>query len=278
MKLSIITINYNNEEGLRRTMDSVLKQSCSDFEYIVIDGGSSDSSRDIILACQDRLAHWVSEPDKGIYNAMNKGILAATGEYCLFLNSGDTLISPESLKHSIESLGNYDIHSFSLESIRDNIKYTQTPPAEISFYSFFRSSLPHPSTFIRRALFDRVGLYNEAYRIVSDWCFFLDACIKFNASYKSEELVISHFAAGGISSENGEKAKLEEDDYLNAHYARFRDDCVEEEALSNVVYFISQQSDVLKKFLLLPFRIVNRIFRLRNRLAKRIRVKTERIA
>lgn len=278
MKLSIITINYNDAEGLRLTMESVLNQSCRDFEYIVIDGGSSDASKDIILSHRDRLAYWVSEPDKGIYNAMNKGIRAATGEYCLFLNSGDTMVSPDSLKRSIGMLGDYDIHSFSLESIRGNIKYTQIPPAEISFYSFYRSSLPHPSTFIRRVLFDRVGLYNEAYRIVSDWCFFIDACIKHHASYKAEEMVISHFAAGGISSENGDKAKIEEDDYLIKHYARLRTDYVEDEAISNVALFISQQKGALKQVLLFPFLVLNRLLHLRNRLAKRIRVKSERIA
>ncbi len=277
MKLSIITINYNNAEGLQRTMESVLNQSCRDFEYIVIDGGSSDASKDIILSHRDRLSHWVSEPDNGIYNAMNKGVRVARGEYCLFLNSGDTLVSPDSLKRSVELLGDYDIHSFSLESVRGKIKYIQNPPAEISFYSFYRSSLPHPSTFIRRTLFDRVGLYNEAYRIVSDWCFFIDACIKYQASYKAEEMVISHFAAGGISSENGDKAKIEEDDYLKKHYARIYVDYLEDEALSNVVYFISQQKGGLKIVLLFPFLVLNRVFHLRNRLARRIRVKSERI-
>ena len=89
MKLSVITINYNNAEGLAKTMDSVFRQRFSDFEYIVIDGGSTDGSKDLIVNNQDKIAYWCSEKDSGIYNAMNKGIREASGEYLLFLNSGD---------------------------------------------------------------------------------------------------------------------------------------------------------------------------------------------
>ena len=106
-KLSIITINYNNAKGLRQTMSSVLEQSFADYEYIVIDGGSSDGSVQIIEEFENQfkssnagsdLNHrlsfqWISESDNGIYNAMNKGIALAKGDYCFFLNSGDYLVS-----------------------------------------------------------------------------------------------------------------------------------------------------------------------------------------
>src|SRR5688572_27521016 len=88
-KISIITINYNNLDGLKRTVDSVVNQTWQEFEYIVIDGGSTDGSGAYIESKSKHFHYWVSEPDKGIYNAMNKGIVKATGEYLLFLNSGD---------------------------------------------------------------------------------------------------------------------------------------------------------------------------------------------
>ena len=88
-KVSVITISYNNAEGLRRTIESVVAQNYSDYEYIIIDGGSTDNSRQIIESYADHISYWVSEPDKGVYNAMNKGIAQATGEYLHFLNSGD---------------------------------------------------------------------------------------------------------------------------------------------------------------------------------------------
>ena len=88
-KLTIITVNYNHCEGLRRTMESVFRQTCHDYEYIVIDGGSTDGSADLLRVSAGRIDYWVSEPDRGIYHAMNKGVARATGEYLLFLNSGD---------------------------------------------------------------------------------------------------------------------------------------------------------------------------------------------
>ena len=92
MKLSVITINLNDAEGLQKTLRSVWeRQSFTDFEHIVIDGASTDGSVEVIKKYADKLAYWVSEPDKGIYSAMNKGIVRARGEYLLFINSGDWL-------------------------------------------------------------------------------------------------------------------------------------------------------------------------------------------
>ena len=91
MRLSVITINMNNRKGLERTIKSVVCQIFADFEYIVIDGASVDGSADVIREYADKIHYWISEPDTGIYNAMNKGILQAKGDYCLFLNSGDAL-------------------------------------------------------------------------------------------------------------------------------------------------------------------------------------------
>ncbi len=97
VKLSIITVNLNNSAGLRKTIESIVKQTFKDFEYIIIDGGSTDGSAEVIKEFADKITYWVSEPDKGIYNAMNKGILHAKGEYLLFLNSGDWLADDDLL-------------------------------------------------------------------------------------------------------------------------------------------------------------------------------------
>ena len=92
MKLSIITVNLNNLEGLKKTYESVVCQTFTDYEWLVIDGGSTDGSREFIEEHQDKFAYWCSEPDKGIYNAMNKGIVRAKGEYLNFMNSGDYFV------------------------------------------------------------------------------------------------------------------------------------------------------------------------------------------
>ena len=93
MKFSVITISYNNAEGLRKTMESVFSQTCADYEFIVIDGGSNDGSVDIIKNGEQKLSFWCSEADKGVYNAMNKGVSHAKGDYLIFMNSGDTVMS-----------------------------------------------------------------------------------------------------------------------------------------------------------------------------------------
>ena len=111
MKFSIITINYNNSKGLKRTLDSIISQTCHEFEWIVIDGGSSDGSRELIEQHQDSITYWCSEPDKGIYNAMNKGVNKATGDYCLFLNSGDHLCNSKVVEHLISIPFSADIVS-----------------------------------------------------------------------------------------------------------------------------------------------------------------------
>ncbi len=106
-KLSIITINYNNRSGLQKSMQSVFAQSFTDYEYIIIDGGSTDGSKELIEENSGRLAYWVSESDNGIYHAMNKGILKAKGELLIFLNSGDFYVSPNLFSYSLRKF-NYN--------------------------------------------------------------------------------------------------------------------------------------------------------------------------
>ena len=97
MRFSIITINFNNKDGLRRTINSVLCQTCTDYEFIIIDGGSTDGSVEVIKENERKITYWVSEKDKGVYHAMNKGVAQAHGDYCVFMNSGDCFHSPDAL-------------------------------------------------------------------------------------------------------------------------------------------------------------------------------------
>ena len=113
-KLSIITINLNNAAGLRKTIESVVNQTFTDYEYLIIDGGSTDGSVEVIKEFADKITYWVSEPDKGIYNAMNKGILKARGEYLQFLNSGDWLVDNEVL-FRVFSLNHFEDILYGLE-------------------------------------------------------------------------------------------------------------------------------------------------------------------
>ena len=198
--VSIITINRNNAGGLEKTIQSVFDQRFEDYEYIIIDGSSDDGSREVINKFIPRLAFWTSEPDTGIYNAMNKGIRKACGKYCLFLNSGDYLYAPDALAELFNKKPEADIvytnqHRFGPDGERVNLF-----PTRLTFYWLFTEYLPHNCMLIKRSLFEQIGLYNENYRIVADWEFYLKALAQHNCSYKYYNMVLASMAEGGVSS------------------------------------------------------------------------------
>jgi glycosyltransferase involved in cell wall biosynthesis len=199
-KISIITINYNNLEGLKRTMESVVNQTWREFEYIVIDGGSTDRSAAYIASQSENIDYWVSEPDNGIYNAMNKGIAKATGEYLLFLNSGDHFYSNMVLEKNNHFIGNHDLVYFDLHINGDETSKIFKLPEKLRFSYLYLGTLPHPTTFIRKELFDTVGVYDENLKIVSDWKFFILALFKHNCNYCKVNETLSTFYLDGISS------------------------------------------------------------------------------
>lgn len=201
IKLSVITVNYNNVVGLKQTMDSVLEQLNDNIEYIVIDGGSKDGSKELIAANSNKLAFWVSEKDRGVYHAMNKGIERASGQYCLFLNSGDHFYHHTILVNIMEQLDGTPIIYGDLYLIANETKsWTGVYPAKLSFDHFVTGSLPHPSSFILRSLFDEIGGYEESLQICADWKFFIDAVCSCNVSYKKIDATIASFYLNGISS------------------------------------------------------------------------------
>ena len=203
MKLSIITVNLNNRNGLQKTIDSVVFQTFRDFEWIVIDGGSTDGSKELIEQYADHFAYWVSEPDKGIYNAMNKGIKVAKGEYLQFLNSGDWLYSNDTLDRVFSIMPNADI-AYGNMALMDNEQITEIReyPDALSFATLYSLSLPHPSSFIRSALL-KESPYDESLKIVSDWKFFLQKALE-NRSFVHISVTVSCFNLSGLSSTNKE--------------------------------------------------------------------------
>ncbi|MEI8273265.1 MAG: glycosyltransferase family 2 protein [Paludibacter sp.] len=227
MLLSIITINRNNFEGLRKTIESVVSQTFNDFEYIVIDGASTDGSVAIVNEYATKISYWVSEPDKGIYNAMNKGIVKANGEYCLFLNSGDEFESPSSLQTFISCVYEHvDIIYGNILVKGDTVEYVKSYPDKVTFSYFLRESLAHPASLIRRELLLELGKYDEELKICSDWAFFVKAiCLK-NCSYKHLDITLSTFYLDGFSSDsvNAELIEQEKKRVINESFAAFYED------------------------------------------------------
>lgn len=200
-KLSIITINYNNVEGLINTIESVVNQINNDFEYIIIDGGSTDNSLDVIKEYASHLDYWVSEEDNGIYHAMNKGVSIAHGEYCLFMNSGDMFYDNNVIGQVFKSGKLYaDIVTGPSYSEVDKEKIWWFPPITIYFSTLYVGTLNHQSSFIRTSLLKEFP-YDESLKIVSDWKFFLESLIIANATYKAIEIPISRQDSRGASSD-----------------------------------------------------------------------------
>lgn len=198
--LSIITVNFNNKTGLQRTFNSVFSQSFTNFEFIVIDGGSVDGSKELIQDNNNKISYWVSEKDRGIYHGMNKGIGKATGKYLLFLNSGDYLCDAEVLSKVFANALVHDIVYGNIIWDTDGVLTENRFPDTISFEFFAQDQfLPHQGSFIRKSLFESIGLYDEQYTIISDWIFFLLAICKYNCSYKYIDIFITICGRDGIS-------------------------------------------------------------------------------
>lgn len=228
-KLSIITVNLNDGNGLLKTINSVVSQTFGDYEFIIIDGNSSDTSVATIKEYSSNIDQWVSENDTGIYNAMNKGISLASGEYCLFLNSGDWLLNDTVLTDIFAEQSTADIiigNIYFYNTLENKIESEACSPNMLRAISFFHGFLPHQASFIKRQLFTTIGLYNENYKIASDWLFFLEAFLEHNVSYQHYDGVVSYFNTDGISCgpNTNDLPKTERLKILKEKYPLFIDD------------------------------------------------------
>lgn len=205
MKLSIITINYNNKAGLQRTIDSVICQTWHDFEWIVIDGGSTDDSKQLIEQYQSHFAYWCSEPDNGVYHAMNKGITHAKGEYLLFLNSGDALYDDNVLQKVDDVHSSADI--ISGQAVRMDTNELLRHYDKNLLMQLYHDTLNHQATLIKRDLF-KDTCYDENLKIVSDWKFWLEAILWKKASVDVVDIIVTKQDMTGISSD--QKKEYEE--------------------------------------------------------------------
>ena len=207
MKFSIITVNYNNREGLIKTIESVINQTCTDYEYIIIDGDSNDGSAEVIKEYSDHITYWVSERDKGVYNAMNKGIAQAKGTYVNFMNSGDTFYSPNILEN-VCTLMNDDCDlvigkDYNQDPDTGEV-FTTILPTRVSMAALYMWTLPHQSAFIRRALFNE-SPYDETLHIVADWKFYLDKIVYEGKTVQLLDMIICNREQEGISISQASK-------------------------------------------------------------------------
>ena len=282
MKLSIITITYNNAEGLQRTIDAVQSQTYRDFEHIIVDGGSTDGSVEIIEAYASDMARmasgsvlmgsngdfvvvdsqdptlangarphevtqpaastqpsikWISEKDKGVYDAQNKGIAMAEGEYCYFLNAGDTFCANDVLEKifspniPIDDLSITDKQSETMPHIIYGNEVIVDGEGEAvgiargvenpSFVDLYNSCMKHQASFIRRDLFDRFGTYDAGMRICSDFdWFFRVIAFHDEVTLLYNDIDIAYFENTGISYHNPELCKKERQQVLDRYMSK----------------------------------------------------------
>ena len=242
MKLSIITINYNNAEGLRKTLVSVASQTYRDIEHIIIDGASTDGSVDVIREYENTIKQqrcvtidkstiqvkWLSEPDNGIYDAMSKGVKKASGDYIWILNSGDCVAAADTVGCMMEVISH---HTPSIPLLLGNIvkfypdgrkvsekkssaKKNTPVSLDTSMLTFYRGTVPQDAAFVRRELFEKYGLFDPALKIVSDWKLYLNMIALGDIIPMYVNIDVVHFDMSGVSNTNASKRYAEKRAYL----------------------------------------------------------------
>ena len=198
MKLSVVTINYNNLQGLKQTVDSMLEQTVRDYEWIVIDGGSRDGSREFLKEHEARFTYVVSEPDRGIYNALNKGAHLAHGEYLYFLNAGDRLYAPDVLQRMLEA-GDADLLYGDVCFCYPDRENVGRQPEQLTLQYLRKAPLNHQSTLVRRSCFEQLGGFDERFSIAADWRLLLQMKLQ-DCRFLYVPLVVCRYDMSGISA------------------------------------------------------------------------------
>lgn len=210
MKLSIITVNYNDAEGLERTIQSVISQTFHDYEFIIIDGGSTDDSLKVIKKYVNYIDYWVSERDGGIYPGMNKGLRQAKGDYVNFMNGGDCYHSSDVLEKifALETDADIITGAHAENGLRNVGK------GGLTMLDLYKWAIDHQASFVRREVLLRHP-YDEKYRIVSDWKFFIEALVFDNCTFYYTDIIVVDVDMRGISNTNFALDKQERDAVLH---------------------------------------------------------------
>lgn len=220
MKISVITISFNALNNIENTIISVVEQEFNDFEYIIVDGNSLDGTVDIIKKYDNKITKWISEPDSGIYNAMNKGISLATGDFCIFMNAGDCFVDKNVLYNVSRSLLNEcDIYNGNAFFVDDNNKLIcyERYRKSYSIKHFIKDSICHQATFIRTNLLRKYP-YDESLKMVSDWKFWLQMICLEDAVFKGINVDVCCFNMNGITNTQKECGKQEREDVLKSMF------------------------------------------------------------
>jgi glycosyltransferase involved in cell wall biosynthesis len=212
LKISIITVCYNSAATIENTILSVASQTYNDIEYIIVDGNSKDNTLDILKKNEDKVSKWISESDKGLYDAMNKGIVMASGDLIGILNSDDTFYSTNVLEEiaNFHKQNNIDASIGNIIQHKDNgkvmriysSKYWNPSKLKIGFMP------PHPSIFFKRDVFEKYGKYDLNFKIGADYELITRFFLKNNITWKYSGITTTSMLVGGLSSSGSSSYKL----------------------------------------------------------------------
>lgn len=217
--LSVITIVYNNARDIERTILSVINQTYPHIEYIIVDGKSTDGTLDIIKKYDAKIAKMISEKDEGIYDAMNKGLLAATGDYVLFMNSGDEIYAQDTVEKIFSSSPNADIYYGETEMINDRLenlgRRRHQAPKQLNLQSFrYGMSVSHQAIYVKRSI---TAPYDRKYELSSDIDWILQA-VKRASKIVNVNAYVAKYLTGGMSKAKHKQSLLERFDIMKKYY------------------------------------------------------------
>ena len=216
-KVSIITINYNNLAGLKKTRESIVCQTYDNYEWIVIDGGSTDGAKEFLQEHADEMSYWCSEKDSGVYNAQNKGTSRASGDYCIFMNSGDSFYSEDVLEKVFSVIHNDDVLYGDWVRVFPDGKTRYIEPSNKADYAFFFvDNICHQAMFIKTSLL-KESPYDESYRLYADWAKWTEFAYK-GKTFKYIHQRICYFMMDGMSAENEENNARERKRVIEEYY------------------------------------------------------------
>lgn len=218
-KLSVITIVYNNIKDIERTIISVIKQSYNNIEYIIVDGASTDGTVDVIKKYDQEISKWISEPDSGIYNAMNKGLALATGDYVLFMNSGDEIYNSNTVKKVFSTFSNADIYYGETEMYNENWeslgRRRHQVPDKFTWRSFkYGMNISHQAIYIRKSITEP---YDEHYKLSADIDWIIKAARKAKVIVNTKQYV-AKYLVGGISKKRHRESLKERFEIFTEYY------------------------------------------------------------
>lgn len=215
-KITIITVVYNGAVTIEQTISSVVNQIYPNIEFIIVDGGSTDGTVEIIQRYSKKISKWISEPDNGIYDAMNKGVALATGEYVEIIGADDCLCSYDVMVRVAEQLNeNVDILSCYQYGVDEKLGLETLIKNDLARdkKTYHGGMIPHGSMFVKRSLFDRYPFDTE-YKVVSDYKFFLQCYYDQDINFKYVDLPVVYFSMAGVSNTldlSGELSSLYEE-------------------------------------------------------------------